>query len=290
MALPRCDSCNRPVAQRWRRCPWCKALRNAPRFPHYPAIDRELDTYRRFAFGTALWPLVCAGFLGFGQSWSTIPLSLIGLFTIAVVLASPLHPIAWRLSIAAWVLWAIALVVVTGFVPAALMSLIVLVPAGWALKRDRKVMARFAGVEPAGPPPKSELPRRGRCEWCDSPDAELAAPLAVISVGIVTMRLPGKYVSVCSRHGWLASLGASVVTILFGWWGIPWGPIWSLDALVRNVSEGGVLLTSDLAHELREQEKATGSAEDEMPIADATFGLVLGLLVWACFASYGSWS
>lgn len=290
MALPRCDSCKRPVAQRWRKCPWCNAQRNFPWFRHYPSIDRELDTYRRFAVGTALWPIVCAVFLALAESRTSIPFSIIGLLTLGIAMVSPLHPVAWRLSIAWWAIWGVALVVVTGFVPAALMSLLLLLPAGWALKRDRKVIARLAGLEPAGPPPKSEVPRRGRCEWCDSPDAELAAPLAVISLGFVTMRFPGKYVSVCHRHAWLASLGPSLITLVLGWWGIPWGPIWSLDALARNVSDGGVLMCSELADELREQERETGSAEDEMPLADLTFGFVLGLLVWGCFATYGTWT
>jgi len=30
----------------------------------------------------------------------------------------------------------------------------------------------------------------------------------------------------------------SLITWLFGWWGIPWGPIYSIGALVNNVSGG----------------------------------------------------
>ena len=30
----------------------------------------------------------------------------------------------------------------------------------------------------------------------------------------------------------------SVVTLLFGWWGIPWGPIYSVQSLARNARGG----------------------------------------------------
>ena len=105
----------------------------------------------------------------------------------------------------------------------------------------------------------------------------------------VTARTPGRYASVCQRHAVIAALPAVVFSLVAGWWGIPWGPIWTLDALVRNITDGGVQMSSDLAHELRQKEAQTGSAEDSTTLADGIFGFVFaaGCAAWIAFT--GSW-
>jgi len=37
----------------------------------------------------------------------------------------------------------------------------------------------------------------------------------------------------------------SLISLLFGWWGIPWGPIWTIGSLVTN-TRGGVNVTSQV--------------------------------------------
>jgi hypothetical protein len=34
------------------------------------------------------------------------------------------------------------------------------------------------------------------------------------------------------------SIGLTLVTFIFGWWGIPWGPIYSIGALFSNLTGG----------------------------------------------------
>lgn len=34
------------------------------------------------------------------------------------------------------------------------------------------------------------------------------------------------------------SIGFTLVTFLFGWWGIPWGPIYSIGSLYTNLTGG----------------------------------------------------
>jgi hypothetical protein len=34
------------------------------------------------------------------------------------------------------------------------------------------------------------------------------------------------------------SIGFTILTFLFGWWGIPWGPIYSIGSLYTNMSGG----------------------------------------------------
>ena len=42
-----------------------------------------------------------------------------------------------------------------------------------------------------------------------------------------------------------ASLPYSLLTLVFGWWGIPWGPIYSIMSLVSNLG-GGKDVTGDV--------------------------------------------
>jgi hypothetical protein len=41
------------------------------------------------------------------------------------------------------------------------------------------------------------------------------------------------------------SIAYSIITFVFGWWGIPWGPIYSIGALFNNFS-GGKDVTADV--------------------------------------------
>lgn len=41
------------------------------------------------------------------------------------------------------------------------------------------------------------------------------------------------------------SLKYSLITFLLGWWGFPWGPIYSIGALFKNIS-GGIDVTADV--------------------------------------------
>jgi hypothetical protein len=48
----------------------------------------------------------------------------------------------------------------------------------------------------------------------------------------------------------VASLPYSFITIAFGWWGIPWGPIYSAMSLFSNLS-GGKDVTADVLGSMR---------------------------------------
>jgi len=41
----------------------------------------------------------------------------------------------------------------------------------------------------------------------------------------------------------------SAISLLLGWWGIPWGPIWTVSSLVTNC-RGGRDITSDVVQAL----------------------------------------
>jgi hypothetical protein len=59
----------------------------------------------------------------------------------------------------------------------------------------------------------------------------------VVSVLLITTRTPiqGIFCSECARK---IALQASLVTGLFGWWGFPWGPIWTIGSILGNAFGG----------------------------------------------------
>ena len=60
-----------------------------------------------------------------------------------------------------------------------------------------------------------------------------------ISLLIVTFRRPSQIRLVrAGQSRALAGWPYLLITILFGWWGVPWGPIYSIQALWRNLRGG----------------------------------------------------
>lgn len=59
----------------------------------------------------------------------------------------------------------------------------------------------------------------------------------VVSVLVVSMRNVSQGVF-CSRCGAKEAYKSSLQTWLLGWWGIPWGPLWSISALFWNMVGG----------------------------------------------------
>lgn len=45
------------------------------------------------------------------------------------------------------------------------------------------------------------------------------------------------------------SIGFTLITLIFGWWGIPWGPIYSIGALYSNLT-GGKDVTQDVLNSM----------------------------------------
>lgn len=45
------------------------------------------------------------------------------------------------------------------------------------------------------------------------------------------------------------SIGFTIITLLFGWWGIPWGPIYSIGSLYTNLT-GGKDITQEVLNSM----------------------------------------
>ncbi|MDH5179986.1 MAG: hypothetical protein OEZ39_19485 [Gammaproteobacteria bacterium] len=67
-----------------------------------------------------------------------------------------------------------------------------------------------------------------------------------ISIIIMSFRQPSNIYFIKSDQGSVGKgLGFSLITLLLGWWGIPWGPIYSIGSLYTNFS-GGKNVTNDI--------------------------------------------
>lgn len=85
-----------------------------------------------------------------------------------------------------------------------------------------------------GPPPEPVI-----CSSCGKVSAQprLAVYRSVKSLLLVTLRKPiaGVFCSECAHK---KSLMASATTWLLGWWGFPWGPVYTVQALLHNMFGG----------------------------------------------------
>lgn len=77
------------------------------------------------------------------------------------------------------------------------------------------------------------------CERCGRVDETLRATSFIYTISVLLMTFRrgagGVYCGSCRKK---AGLKYSVISAIFGWWGIPWGPIYTVQALGRN-SAGG---------------------------------------------------
>ncbi len=67
-----------------------------------------------------------------------------------------------------------------------------------------------------------------------------------ISVLVITFRRPSAIYFIRSNQSTFGkSLGYTVLSLVLGWWGLPWGPIYTIGALITN-SRGGKDITSEV--------------------------------------------
>lgn len=104
---------------------------------------------------------------------------------------------------------------------------------------DKRAAYDSAVYEEAAAHQENEPLEPIHCSSCGKPTAQPRNVIfrSVVSVLITTITTPvqGIFCSVCARK---AGLRASIISGLFGWWGVPWGPILTVKEIVRN-SLGG---------------------------------------------------
>jgi hypothetical protein len=82
-----------------------------------------------------------------------------------------------------------------------------------------------------------------------------------ISLLLITMQRHSNVYFVQAKESvWGHALGFALISVLCGWWGLPWGPIYTLDALYA-CARGGRNKTSEVLVALRRIHHA--AAEDK---------------------------
>lgn len=56
----------------------------------------------------------------------------------------------------------------------------------------------------------------------------------VLSFVFISFRTQSQPTSYPSRKATATRLGCDAVNLICGWWGIPWGPIWTVQAFLSN--------------------------------------------------------
>lgn len=267
-AFFRCQACNRIVSVRSRRCRWCE---NWTGIGHSdPSLDRKLEALRAFGCFAGLWIGLAATVFAFGSPVAAAVTGAVALLLLTAHVLVPWHVAGWFASEVAW--GVTTLVCAVALRRAGWGLALALVPAGLfatLLLNRRRFVARLRGEQPTttDKPSRSSYPKQGPCSSCGRRDAEIVAPVYVVSVGMFTFRHPGRFRNLCASCGRLTAVPATLATLLLGWWGIPWGLVWTPNALLDNVERGGATLDAwDLA-ELRSKEAAEGTAGYLGPLA-----------------------
>ena len=94
---------------------------------------------------------------------------------------------------------------------------------------------------------------QGRCPRCGGPGpVDVHSSHRVWSAIVLTSWSNRPHIS-CSRCGMAVKLKDSLVSLVFGWWGFPWGPIMTVVQVFRNLS--GMLRERDDARPSAQLEK-----------------------------------
>lgn len=74
-----------------------------------------------------------------------------------------------------------------------------------------------------------------------------------ISILVMTFKRSSDiYFIKAEETGLKYSFGFTILSLLFGWWGIPWGPIYTISSVFNNLS-GGVDVTQEVVNSLNER-------------------------------------
>jgi DnaJ domain len=106
---------------------------------------------------------------------------------------------------------------------------------------DPDQRSRYDALRYSNPPPDPQEKTLEPifCSHCGKITAQPRSTVfyRVVSFVVMTTRTPiqGIFCSDCARR---VSLQASLLTGIFGWWGFPWGPIWTIGSILGNAFGG----------------------------------------------------
>ena len=69
-------------------------------------------------------------------------------------------------------------------------------------------------------------------------ETEVKRFLLTVSIGFMTFKIPSRYYFATRDNFRFTQTLYTVTSLLLGWWGIPWGPIYTIQAVAKNVAGG----------------------------------------------------
>jgi hypothetical protein len=75
-----------------------------------------------------------------------------------------------------------------------------------------------------------------------SPTTVLTRYQVALSFLIVTLKIPTRFYIVDHDRTRAVAAACTLVSLLLGWWGIPWGPVYTVQVVTRNL-RGGIRQT-----------------------------------------------
>jgi hypothetical protein len=98
---------------------------------------------------------------------------------------------------------------------------------------------------------EQEIERGGRCMQYQ----------CCVSLVLITLSFPSGAVLVRAGEGRvMAGIGYSLLSGLFGWWGLPWGPVRTVGAIVTNM-RGGIDVTREAMAVVQQQDSTLARLE-----------------------------
>lgn len=77
-------------------------------------------------------------------------------------------------------------------------------------------------------------------------DTVLRSYQTTVSVVVFSMKEQTRFYVAGQESGALSGIFCTITSLVFGWWGIPWGPIWTVQSLLRNIRGGSKQKVGDL--------------------------------------------
>lgn len=105
--------------------------------------------------------------------------------------------------------------------------------AFWFIRRNHREHEEFFAFIAAN----EEAIRAGTARYQGEPlsyATRLRIYHMVLSFLFVSFRTQSQLIVHPSRRAMATRIGYDAVNLIFGWWGIPWGPIWTVRAILSN--------------------------------------------------------
>lgn len=82
-----------------------------------------------------------------------------------------------------------------------------------------------------------------------TPTSKLVRYTFVVSLVVITHRSESRYYfeDMEKSKASMAKLFSTLGSLLFGWWGLPWGPIWTIKAVIDNMANSDEIIWGSLA-------------------------------------------